>query len=264
MDNVIAGQFAPKVVNVKAPQPKQRDPNKIFVAMILEETLTRETSLFWEEIGKEGVIPGVEIVRYRLVGPGLVKARNICTYAAWNTDCGKFVFIDSDMKPSVRLLAQLIAHDVEAVSGMYPKKRADRLEWVGNMSGTGKRPDGLTECLEFGGGFCCINLCAVDGLIEKIHDEVFYICEDQPFKDVVMWDLWSNGVVVDNWRGRRYPRFLTEDFYFCWRLRVQLGIKVWMDTNCQVGHVGPVDFLEFHVRMQELVNQSIHRAPSGG
>lgn len=240
-------------------KPKDRDPKKVFVAMVLEDTLTRETGLFWEELAKNEV-PGFDIVRSRLSGYGLAKCRNLMTWMAQETDCCRLVFVDSDMKPNVPMLARLLSHGEEMVSAIYPKKRADKLDWVGNWLGQGIRQDGLAEALDFGGGFCSIDLNFIDRMCEVYHEDTWFVCEDDPFKDKIMHDLWSNGRVVDEWRGKVYPRYLTEDFYICWRAR-KMGVSVWMDTLCQVGHVGPVDYLELHTRIKEMENQSIHRAP---
>ena len=186
------------------PRFKQRDPLSVYVAMVIGGTIIKETSQFWEELGKfeEPTVEmkGFSFARTRLSGYGLGKSRNVATWMARQTNCGKFVFIDSDVVPNMDMLLRLVSHNVEAVSGFYPKKRADKLSWVGNQMGTGVRPDGLTEALDFGGGFCCLDLTAIDQLVAKVHDDTWYVCEDDPYKEKIMNDLWATGRVVDEWR----------------------------------------------------------------
>lgn len=261
---------APRTVEINDGRPprKVRNPKHVFVGMIIEDNQVKENTLFWEQVGlleASGATPdGFTFQRSRVSGSGLVKARNMATHMALKSDAGLFVFIDSDVVPTISSLARLVqgmSPEVRALSGMYPKKRSDKLEWVGNFSGSRPRPDGLIDSLDFGGGFCCLDLTMVEDLIELVHAETWYVCEDDPFRGEIVHDLWSNGRVIDDWKGKTFPRFLSEDFYMCWRIRRQLGLSLWMDTRNTVGHVGMIDFLQVHGLMKELENMSIFRAP---
>lgn len=240
---------------------KQRDPKKIFVGMVLQESMKRKTALFWEEL-RSAEIPGFEFVTKRLGGYGLAKSRNALTYLALDTDCGRMVTLDSDNTPVIGDLLRLLSHEVDVVAAMYPKKTMERLEWVGNPVGGPPNDDGLAEALDVGCGFTAIDLGMIDRMVEA-YPETAYECEDDPFRGEIMHDLWANGPVTDNWRGRTFSRYLTEDFYFCWRAR-KIGAKLWMDTRCQVGHEGPIDFLALHRKLDELKKNSIHAIPGIG
>src|ERR1035437_9319094 len=146
----------------------------------------------------------------RAGGYGMAKGRNLLTHMARQTDCSRLVHIDSDMKPTIAHIVRLLSHKDEMVSGMYPKKTLDSLQWVGNFSGTQTRTDGLRESLDFGGGFCSVDLDFIDRMCEAYPD-CAYESEDPETKGQTMFDLWSNGPVTDDWRGRVYARYLTED-----------------------------------------------------
>ena len=241
--------------------PKERDPDKVFVAMVMTETLRRETSEFWEEL-RFAEHPKWKFLTSRLSVVGVGMARNLQTELALQSDCSRLFFIDSDMKPTMEHLYHMLDHKQSMVSAMYPKKTIDSLQWVGNFIGTPAGDDGLAEAYDFGGGFASIDLKLVERMAEK-YPETAFRCEHTPLKNNTVYDLWSTGVVTDFWKGETYPRFLTEDFYFCWRAR-QLGEKVWIDTRCQVGHVGSVDFLEAHLKLQQFQKSSIFGVPGCG
>jgi hypothetical protein len=243
-----------------ATEPKQRDPKRVFIGMIMQGSMRWETSQLWEQL-RFVELEGYKFITMRFGGIGLAKGRNLMTHLALKTDCGRMINIDSDMNPNVHHVLRLLSHKDEMVSGMYPKKTMTSLQWVGNFVGTPTRPDGLRESLDFGGGFCSLDLGFIERMIETYYEATWYESEDPETKGEIMHDLWSNGCVVDDWRGRVYPRYLTEDFYICYRAR-KMGVKVWQDTQCQVGHVGSVDFLELHSKMLELENASIFRAPT--
>lgn len=237
-----------------------RNPKKVFVGMIMNGSMRWETSQFWETL-RFAKVEGYEFRTTRIGGYGQAKARNVVTHLARATDCGILVNLDSDIDPSMDMLLRLLSNPEKMVSGMYPKKTMDKLEWVGNAVGTPARPDGLIEAFDFGGGFCKVDLELIDQICEA-HPERGYESEDPETLGQTVFDLWGNGVVVDMWKGRVYPRYLTEDFYLCYLAR-KLGTACWLDTLCQVGHIGSIDFLKLHMRIKELENQSIFRAPAG-
>lgn len=239
----------------------KRNPNKIFIGMVMDGSMRWETSLLWEQL-RNAKIDGYEFSTNRLGGYGQAKARNALTWLALQTDCGRMFCLDADINATIQHALRILGHDEEMVSAMYPKKTAAALEFVGNFTGSPAREDGLAEALDCGGGFVAIDLSMVERMIAA-YPETEYECEDAAFRGKIMHDLWSCGPVTDSWRGRTFSRYLTEDFYFCHRAR-KMGVTVWQDTQCQVGHVGTVDFLDLHLRLKELEKSSIFAAPGAG
>jgi hypothetical protein len=219
-----------------------------------------ETSQFWEQL-RFANVDGYTFMPRRMSGYGLAKSRNYLTYLARQSNCGLLLNMDSDVEPTLEHVMRLVSHKVEAVSGLYPKKMIDHLEWVGNVVYGGERKGDLVEAYDFGGGFSLFDMNAIDRLVEHYHAETWYESEDSDTKGHIMHDLWSNGPVIDNWRGRVFSRYLTEDFFMCYRLRM-MGIKTWLDPQCQVGHIGTVDFAKLHLKIQEIEAASIRRAPT--
>jgi hypothetical protein len=238
--------------------PKARNPKKIFMGSAMQDSMRKETSNFWSSI-RAGMIPDYKFVTLRLSGYGLPKCRNVLTWVARQTDCGRIMMVDSDMNPRLEDVVRLLSHDVELVSGCYPQKRFDKLSWVGNFSGPAG-PNGLAPAYDFGGGFCSISLDFIDKMVEH-YPETAFESEDDPWRGKIMHDLWSNGPVTDEWHGRKYSRYLTEDYYLCYRAR-KMGVTPWMDSGCQVGHVGSIDYLQLWMGVKVLENQSIFRAPT--
>jgi hypothetical protein len=237
--------------------PKVRNPKKIFMGSAMQETMRKETAHFWDLV-RSGEVPGYDFVTMRLSGYGLPKCRNVLTWIARQTDCGRLVCVDSDMEPTIPNLLRLLSHDEEMVSGVYPKKTMMKLEWVGNFSGTA-RPDGMAPAYDFGGGFCSISLDFMDRMVECYPERAF-TSDDEPWKGKIMHDLWSPGVYTDSWAGRTYSRYLEEDFAIC-HLAKKIGVQPWMDTLCQVGHIGSIDFMKAWMQIKGLENQSVFRGP---
>ena len=240
-------------------EKKVRNPKKIFVGCAMTETMRRETSEFWNKL-KNGDVPGDwEFVTLRLSGYGLPKCCNVLTYLARQTDCGRFIRVDSDMDPTIENMSRLLSWDkLEMVSGVYPQKTLAQLRWVGNFSAPAG-PNGLAPAYDFGGGFCSIDLDFLDRMVEHFPETAFE-SEDDPVRGKIMHDLWSCGPVTDAWHGRTFSRYLTEDFFLCYRAR-KMGVQVWMDTMCQVEHVGSIGFLKAWQQIKTLENSSIFRAP---
>ena len=251
--------LTPPAKEAAASEKKVRNPKKIFVGSAMTETMRRETSEFWNLL-KNGDVPGdYEFVTVRLTGYGLPKCCNVLTWMARQTDCGRFVRIDADMAPTVENMVRLLSWDkLEMVSAVYPQKTMAQLRWVGNFSGPAG-PNGLAPAYDFGGGFCSLDLNFLDRMTEHFPETAFE-SEDDPFRGKIMHDLWSSGVVTDFWHGRKFPRYLTEDFYLCYRAR-KMGVQVWQDTHCQVEHIGSVGFLGDWTQIKNLDNSSIFRAP---
>ena len=96
--------------------PKARNPKKIFMGSAMQDSMRKETSNFWSSI-RAGMIPDYKFVTLRLSGYGLPKCRNVLTWVARQTDCGRIMMVDSDMNPRLEDVVRLLSHDVELVSG---------------------------------------------------------------------------------------------------------------------------------------------------
>lgn len=236
-----------------------RDPNHVFVAMAKkDENLPSQTRTLWERLNTGETLGRWRFTRAHCLCFSTPKARNYLTHAALKTDASELLFIDADMHAGEEQIARILSHDVDAVGGLYPKKKVSlQQEWVANFKTNAKtRPDGLIECIDIGAGFFRVRLDAVEKLIDDSIEAAF-LCEDEPWIGETMYALWTERIIWNDWRGqgKAWPRYLTEDFDFCYRLR-SAGFTVWGDTICQVGHIGAVDFLDVMTTIQFLQGQT--------
>lgn len=224
--------------------------------------LRQETQSLWDAM--RGTIAGHRFITCKLTGMGLSTCRNMITELARRSRASKVIQLDSDINAGPVQIERLLSHDYEKtpfVGGYYPMKTLN-LTWVGNLMGEDIRPDGLGSALDFGGGLCCFTIKAIEKVIEHFpeiayesdhHTELVGV-DGPPIiirRGDVVHDLWSEGVVLDTWGGKRtWRRKLTEDFYFCWRAKAA-GFPLFIDTRCQGGHVGPTDYLKVWSMMQE-------------
>lgn len=213
-----------------------RDPRRIYLGMVLKTGDTRwETSMsliqqaLTHDEGYSYVIrPGG--------GCDVAHARNLMLHD-WHehTDCGRLVFIDSDVKWTPPQLRKLLSWDVPYVVGLYPLKGFE-CRWSFNGPAMESATGGLWSVVEACTGFSAMRHDALEALM-RAYPETQYSIEDHAFRGETGYELCSMGPV----NGRR----LSEDFSLSMRLR-HLGMEVNVDPSILLGHVGAVDLLEMH------------------
>lgn len=234
---------------------KKRDPHLVFVGMPKkDDNLPECTRALLALVGDGNKIGPYTFVSRHVTGFSSNKSRNIITALALQSDAGLMLQIDADMNAGEEQILSVLNRPERVVGGLYPHKKISlKQSWVANFAkGSAMRPDGLWQCVDIGAGFLKVDLRTVEDLVEKFPETAFH-CEDDPFRGVLMHDLWSAGPVTDDWYhdGKPWPRYLTDDFYFCWRVR-KLGLPIWADCRAQCGHWGGVDFLAIVTLIQEL------------
>lgn len=229
----------------------ERDPNLIFVAMPLNTTPTPQTQAAWDLFAQP--IGPYRFERQKVHCYSAAKGRNILTALAVRSKASKVLFVDGDMNWSDIHVLRILQHKELCVGGLYPKKILSLTQhWVAQFLAPAAREDGLWESVEVGAGWLCVDLKLIEQL-NAANPALRYLSDDPILKGEDIFDLWSEVVVVGDWlkQDAVWPRRLTEDFAFCWRIR-QLGVPVWVDTICQIGHIGPVDFLQVVHMIQQL------------
>lgn len=233
--------------------------NLVFVGMPISGSVRWETSVAWQLMEEGKKIGKYSFITCRVGGMGLSVSRSMITHMALKSGAGRSLQIDSDNVFGAAHLERILSHDEPFVGGMYPKKSID-FGWVGNFTGEPIRDDGLAPAHDFGGGFSLCNLNAVEKLchpelqFESEH-EITLSGEVVVKRGELVHDLWSTGPVRTKFRGRDVTRHLTEDYYFCHRA-TQAGFPVFMDTLCQLGHIGPVDYLQVWLKFQALEREN--------
>ena len=195
---------------------------------------------------------------------GLAKARNVLTFLARCSDASQIVMIDSDVPATNGHVYRLLDHPELVVGALYPKKEIP-LAWVGEFREVDPKrahPKGLWPMLSVGSGLVKVRLEAIDQLLGRwwAGPPHYESDEEAPaygmHKGDRLHDIWGVGVVTDDWFGRRYPRYLTEDYWFSWLCR-RAKIPLWVDPFCQVGHVGRCDFLEVNAKIEAEVERQL-------
>jgi len=166
---------------------------------------------------------------------GIHKARN---NLAWEfltkNDAEYYLSVDSDISFHPDHVSRLISHNVDCVAGPYCHKKP-QLEWSARAI-AGETPDpktGLQVLNAVGTGFLLVKR----HVFEKIradHPEIEHKEDWSEAKGETKWDFFSEGVVQEPIYYPE-PTFLSEDFYFCKRVR-DAGFKVLVDTSFYVMH----------------------------
>ena len=243
------------------PFPSNRDPNLVFVGMPTRDgAMSLATRILFDLVGDGKRLGPYTFISRLYAGYDTATARNQLTAVALGTRASKMLLLDSDMGGGEPQVLRILGHKEAIVGGLYPKKELSiNPKWVCNFIGFGKRPDGLAEALDVGAGFLKVDLAAVEWMISENPDAA-YLSEEDWNRGARVWALWDPLVAEDDWGlTGRWTRRLSDDFAFCYRAR-RAGLKVWVDTVCQLGHVGPVDFLEVMTLLQ-LVTAPADAAP---
>lgn len=256
---------AMKTSQTTPPAPrKKRDPFLVFVGMPkYDENLPACTRALLQLVGDGNKLGPYTFISRQINSFSSNKSRNLYTALALETDAGALLNLDADMNLGEEQLLCILGRPERVVGGLYPKKEISlKQSWVANFAlGSAMRPDGLWQCVDVGAGALKVDLRVVEDMIERFPETAFF-CEDAPWRGQLMHDLWSAGPVTEDWQktGKPYARYLTDDFYFCWRV-AKLGLPVWADCRAQCGHWGGVDFLAIMTLIQELTGGGDATAP---
>lgn len=255
-----------------------RDPKLIFVGMASQSgEMKDQTEQGWRLFDKE--IAGYRFIKRKVKCFSTAKARNIIVALAMQTDASRLIMVDYDMVFGEQHIERMLSHADAVVGALYPKKFFTLTpRWVCNFTGE-KRTDGLASALDVGCGFLVIDMLVFSRIID--HDAMVltgynkdktapilapaYLSEDEGARGEKQFQFFAERIVEADWNGNGpWNRLLTEDFYFCWAAQ-QVGFKVWVDTVCQLGHVGEIDFLTLTAELQKLTQgeqpASSHQLP---
>jgi hypothetical protein len=214
-----------------------RDPKRIFIGLCLRTGDTRwETSQALSKLIVSAP-QGYSLVITSGGGCDVAHARNLLLHE-WRTrtDCGRLVFIDSDVVPTPEDFWTLIGWDVPYVGGLYPLKGFDcRWSWNGWARRSEKMP-GLWSVEELCTGFVAMRFDLLTALVAA-YSHLSYTIEDKAFRGEQGLELCQMGPS----QGRR----LSEDFCLSQRIRA-VGAEVNVDPKLLVGHIGSVDLLKMH------------------
>lgn len=126
-----------------------------------------------------------------------------------DSDYTDLLFADDDMGWDLGGILNLLAHDVDVVGAICPKRK-DPIEWAVGL--TGHEQDGLLECSYIGTALLRIRRGAFEKLPGRYFDAMF-----------------------------EGDRMIGEDAWFCREYRKHGG-RVWADPNITVTHTGPKDW----------------------
>lgn len=145
------------------------------------------------------------------------------------------VFIDADIEWRADDFVRLLAHDVDVVCGIYPKKTLPiefALHPLTDRNGEAERdPEtGRVEIDKAATGFLCIKRHVLQRMIDAGAVDKIEKAAGVP-EDELAWyyDFFPVGV--------RDGVYLSEDYGFSWVWR-RLGGRIWADPAIVLGHVG--------------------------
>ena len=147
------------------------------------------------------------------------------------------MFIDADIGFPEDALFKLIAHDVDVVAGLYPKKSLP-ISYVVNAVKDAEKRGNLQEVRHAGTGFLLIKRGVIERLIEKF--------PDKKYRDNIgfgkAYEPFMYGFFETYIDSMGY--YQSEDYYFCDLVRRELGVKIWADTSIKLAHTGYYVFKE--------------------
>lgn len=152
-----------------------------------------------------------------------------------NPDATHLVFVDADIEWQAKDLVRLLAHDVDMVCGLYPKKM-EPIEYAVHVI---PNPMGLTTQNPRTGailirnaatGFLCIKRRVFE-LMAEAYPQLHYRMAEVADPEEARWTYNFFDVFIDE------GILLSEDYGFCKRWR-DIGGQVWMDPRIKLNHVG--------------------------
>jgi len=142
------------------------------------------------------------------------------------------IFLDSDVIPPKDFALKLLRHKLPIVSGLYRAKKKGFLwsAWIrknNEIQQVSSFEKGLFEAYYIGMGLCLI------------HKDVFTLLKKSNPK--LPYFLWTKDSCLDippEYKG------LSEDFFFCERVRRELKMKIYVDTEVIAHHAGGLKLIE--------------------
>lgn len=180
---------------------------------------------------------GVEVTLAKYNGqPCISEARNNLVAQFLKSSCSHLLFIDDDMEFHAIDVLRLIEHQVPLVAGAGPVKSlkpTGLARYCCNLL-----PDSLphptkplVEALSVGAAFMLIQRQVFDQL--SWHDMVKQYDTGKELTDYQS-EFFARRIMADD-QGRN--RSFSEDYSFC-NLYRSIGGTVWVDTLCELGHIG--------------------------
>lgn len=234
-----------------------RDPDLLFVGIpTVDGYLVDPLQRFWDSIPDGGRLGRWTILKRKVVSYDTATARNILTSLALSSIAGRMLLIDSDVNVGAAHVERIAGHAHRFVAGVYPRKEISLTQrWVLNAHPSGEREGDLIRCLDVGGGFVCVDLVALEEVV-SLSPSLEFLSEYDWNRGESMVALWDPLVVEEDWGlTGRWRRRLTDDFAFCFRL-ASFGWRIWADSHCTCGHVGPVDFLAVTTALEQLKSEA--------
>ncbi len=172
------------------------------------------------------------------------------------------MFIDADMGFEPDQVERFLAFDRDVVAGLYPLKQfvwnqaaieravggehigTAALRYVGTFCEDSdlRVEDGFATGEYAGTGFMMIRRSAIERLIAAYPDSHYAAAHNQAHESNNFYALFDTLI---------HPvthEYLSEDYAFCHRLR-SVGGEVWLDTESQLAHIGPHEFIgDAHAR----------------
>lgn len=224
----------------------KRDPKHVLIGMAIGNGSTRwETSMSLIRLCTEKNVLGLSFSIVPGGGCDVAHGRNLITHhCLTRTDAGKLVFIDSDVRFEPKDLMRLctLNQDLPIISGIYPRK-GKTLRW--SYNGVRRETEtGLWEVDELCTGFLGIDVEEVLLPMVAAYPETEYVIEDAEYRSELGHELFAMGVVN--------RRRLSEDYYFSLRAK-ELGHRLLIDPDIQLGHIGNIDFLDLFQGHPEVV-----------
>lgn len=225
--------------------PSDRDPKLVFIGIPVAGEALWDIPRTLAILENSENPYGWKFICRKVPDQGIGKARNLITYFARCTKASQLIMADSDVVFTDAHVFKLLSHAVDFVGAAYPKRQLP-LCWVGEFR-EAMRPNYLTKMESLGTGFLRVSMKAVDQLVSV--SKFYESDEDSPSQGLergqIMHDIWGMGVLCQDWfkLGRTFPRYMTEDYYGSWAYRELCGGKLFLDPDCQVGHVGKIDYL---------------------
>ncbi len=205
-------------------------PDSLFIPIIdngmrLSRT-TWAASMFG--LGISGALGNRRVAFDHFSHPDPCATMNTCTHMFMQSGCDRMLVIDTDHIFRPEDVARLLSHDLELVSGLYPKKTKEP-EWpiypLNDAKPSEMFADGAPALIEV--------QCVPRGFL-SIHRSVF-----EKLRDVVPTAKMDAGEKSESLRlyWQSIPGVTSEDFAFCdlWRAN---GGKVWLDHTVRVLHEG--------------------------
>jgi hypothetical protein len=256
--------------------PKDRDPNLVMIGIPsmgegLWDLVRNVISLETQPNDR-----GLKFHVRRCKDPGGIgKARNSLAHVARCVGASTLIMIDRDILATAKHVFKLLDHgpEVNLIGALYPLRQTP-LAWVGEFLPATPAtigPKGEWPMQHVGTGLIRIDMRVFDILIQKglapwyEHEDCDprVVLEGQIPHGAHIHDFFGMGVRKDMWFGnavspgeRLFNRYVTEDYMisYLWR---KAGGKCWVDSECQVGHWGGIDYLGLEAAIEKRVDDAL-------